>query len=265
MNTIKIKPLEGGKMPIKASEQASGYDCFVRSINHNPALNQVEFGLGFQMEFNDNLLVTIVPRSSLTKLKGCYVPNSMGVIDPDYRGELMIKIAYFDEQGYLDLINAYPVGSRVCQMVVAQAPKFNLLQVDELTETQRGEGGFGSTDNKEARPVLSVKPEFIDELVQLFISSDSKNGKTDLSIYEKLRLLKTSTIIKYCFDNKWAVYGGVGFVYHLLKKDGIEVCLYKEENDKMKYFALLQIAAAEKINDEKELLDHLLELQQKSK
>jgi dUTP pyrophosphatase len=72
---------------------------------------------------------------------GIAMTNAVGVIDSDYRGELQLSLAYTAGTGGYFLRQ----GQRVAQLVVVPAPMFDLIEVDELSDTQRGEGGFGST------------------------------------------------------------------------------------------------------------------------
>jgi dUTP pyrophosphatase len=69
--------------------------------------------------------------------------NSVGIVDSDYRGEVMLALynhSYMHADGY-----GISPGERIGQLVVVPAPTFDLIEVDELSDTQRGEGGFGST------------------------------------------------------------------------------------------------------------------------
>lgn len=136
---VKIKLLPGGKMPEKKSAGAAAWDCFAREdlfIRRNePKL----VGLGFAAEPPEGYYLEIVPRSSIglkTKLRQ---PNSVGIIDNDYRGEVK---AMYEAPGSCDFVKA---GDRIAQMILRKMEEADLVQVDELSETERGAKGFGST------------------------------------------------------------------------------------------------------------------------
>lgn len=80
------------------------------------------------------------PRSGLALRNGITVLNSPGTIDSDYRGELMVMLINLSSYPY-----EVGVGDRIAQLVVAPAPQVRFVEVEELDETERGEGGFGST------------------------------------------------------------------------------------------------------------------------
>lgn len=135
---VKIKLLPGGKMPVKKTADAAAWDCFAREdvvVGNNPVL----IGLGFMAEPPKGYYLEIVPRSSIglkTKLRQ---PNSVGIIDNDYRGEVK---AMYEAPGSCDFVKA---GDRIAQMILRKMEEADLVQVDELSETERGAGGFGST------------------------------------------------------------------------------------------------------------------------
>ena len=105
-----------------------------------------EYGTGLSMEIPEGYVGLIFPRSSI-----CKVPlslcNSVGVIDSGYRGEIILK---FDKRDRMSLEHppAYTAGDRVGQIMILPYPKIEFVDVDELTQTDRGTGGFGSTGVK---------------------------------------------------------------------------------------------------------------------
>lgn len=84
--------------------------------------------------------VQVRPRSGLALRNGVTVPNAPGTIDADYRGELMVLLANYGSEPFL-----IRRGTRIAQMVVAPVVQVELVQVDSLDDTERGDGGFGST------------------------------------------------------------------------------------------------------------------------
>jgi len=138
---VKVKLVEGGKLPQKSTEGAAAFDCYVRDMEWLEGRKKMRYYLGFKMEIPQGYVAKIFPRSSIYKT-GLRLTNDVGLIDPDYRGEVM---AIFDYQGTGKI---YALGERCCQMTIEKLPKVNLKVVDKLSETKRGEGGFGSTGNK---------------------------------------------------------------------------------------------------------------------
>ena len=142
---VKIKLLPGGKMPEKKSSGAAAWDCYAREdvvVGNNPVL----IGLGFMAEPPKGYYLEIVPRSSIglkTKLRQ---PNSVGIIDNDYRGEVK---AMYEVHCTCDCYGIgcaeIKAGERIAQMIIRKCEDVELVQVDELTKTVRGNGGFGST------------------------------------------------------------------------------------------------------------------------
>lgn len=156
---VKIKLLPGGKMPEKKSADAAAWDCFAREdvvVGNNPVL----IGLGFMAEPPKGYYLEIVPRSSTGLKTNLRQPNSIGVIDSDYRGEVKAmyeskieerKVAHsgtvFSAPVYkcVGTATSIKAGDRIAQMILRKKYDADLVQVEELSETERGTGGFGST------------------------------------------------------------------------------------------------------------------------
>ena len=136
---MKIKLIENGKMPVRMTGGACAFDCWARAYEPIPEFGQIRYWLGFALEGTEGFAALILPRSSICKTS-MRLSNSIGLIDRDYRGEVS---AVFDVIGDGNLL--YGVGERVVQMIIVPAPLFQLEQVDELSATDRGEGGYGST------------------------------------------------------------------------------------------------------------------------
>lgn len=132
---LKIKLAEGATLPSKAHSEDAGFDLTATSMKYHN--NFVEYGTGVFLEIPDGHMGLIFPRSSISKyqLSMC---NSVGVIDSNYRGELMIR---FTSLGSLH----YKTGDRIGQLVIIPIPAVELEQVDSLDDTERSEGGFGSS------------------------------------------------------------------------------------------------------------------------
>lgn len=126
--------------PSRGSSRAAGYDVrAAESVELQPGEIRL-VGTGFALELPDHLECQVRPRSGLALKHGITVPNSPGTIDPDYRGELRI---------ILQNLGRDPVrlqrGERIAQLVFARFEEPELVEVESLSETSRGDGGFGST------------------------------------------------------------------------------------------------------------------------
>jgi dUTP pyrophosphatase len=137
---VKLKKLHPDAVkPKYAKESDAGMDLIATSIIENTTF-QVTYGLGIAMEIPDGMVGLVFPRSSIRNTE-LMLSNSVGVIDAGYRGELQ---ATFNKLNGLDSI-AYNVGDRIAQIVIVPHPIVQFVEVDELSESKRGNGGFGST------------------------------------------------------------------------------------------------------------------------
>ena len=149
---IKFKKKdEHSRLPIKGSLHAAASDAYAHTITTRED-GKVVVGLGFSTEIPVGFKGIIVPRSNLTKYNWV-LNNSFGVIDSDYRGEWMAiftPILFTIDNGeflekVISPIFPYSVGDRVCQIFFDIVLDVELEEADELSSTERGEGGFGST------------------------------------------------------------------------------------------------------------------------
>ncbi len=141
---VRFKRLETNPdlpLPHRATPQAAGYD--VRTCEDEVVLAPGEIRLvatGLVMELPPGVECQVRPRSGLALRHGITLPNSPGTIDPDYRGELRV---------ILQNTGPEPVtlerGERIAQLVFARFETPEVVEADELGETRRGDGGFGST------------------------------------------------------------------------------------------------------------------------
>lgn len=137
---VKIKKLvPEAIVPVYAKEGDAGLDLTATSREIN---NQfIELGTGLAIEIPKGFVGLIFPRSSISKTD-LILANSVGVIDSGYRGEIKCR---FKANKSVDIMTMYSVGEKVAQLIIVPYPQINLVEVDELTDTARGEGGFGST------------------------------------------------------------------------------------------------------------------------
>lgn len=147
MQSVQFKRLHSDViMPKKGSAGAACFDLYSYSMSSEGRGYTVRTGLSIALPLNHVLL--ILPRSGLATKFGLTLQNSVGVIDEDYRGELIIKFNRgYDHPGG-EVAQALQHGQRVAQAMVVELPQVAWLEVDELPASVRGEGGFGSTGAK---------------------------------------------------------------------------------------------------------------------
>lgn len=138
---VKIKKLDPkAVIPKYAKPGDAGLDLTAISYKRDDYDNFV-YCTGLAIEIPEGYVGLLFPRSSNRKTYA-YMTNHVGVIDSGYRGEIMItyknrEVTHFQEP--------YHVGDRVAQLIIMPYPTINLVEVEELSETERGEGGHGST------------------------------------------------------------------------------------------------------------------------
>ena len=128
-------------LPSRATDHAAGYD--VRSAEEDFVLEPQEIRLvstGLVMELPGGMECQVRPRSGLALRHGITLANSPGTIDPDYRGELRIILKNGGAKSVV-----IPRGDRIAQLVFQRFLTPDVVEVSELSATERGEDGFGST------------------------------------------------------------------------------------------------------------------------
>lgn len=128
-------------LPERATPHAAGYD--IRSAEESVTLEPGEIRLvstGLVMELPVGVECQVRPRSGLALKHGITVPNSPGTIDPDYRGELRVIM-----QNLGPAAVTLSRGERIAQLVFARFDAPDVVLAEELSQTERGSGGFGST------------------------------------------------------------------------------------------------------------------------
>ena len=150
---VRIKKLsELAVVPSYAKDGDAGMDLIATSIISDTP-TQITYGLGVALEIPKGFVGLVFPRSSIRKT-GLQLSNSVGVIDSGYRGELQATFnKLFGSEGMYDEMKVnemqpneyYKVGDRVAQIMIIPYPPIEFEQADELSDTERGEGGFGST------------------------------------------------------------------------------------------------------------------------
>ena len=147
---VKIKKLyEDSILPTKAHATDAGYDLYAHSKSYDDDGNVV-YGSGVAMEIPQGYVGLVFPRSSNAK-KDLILSNSVGVIDSGFRGEIFFKfkpsnviekpdLAYIPES-----ISKYGVGDRIGQIIIMPYPEIEFVEVEELSDSERGNGGYGSS------------------------------------------------------------------------------------------------------------------------
>ena len=118
----------------------AGADLTATSIDLSP-YGQVVYGTGIAVEIPEGMVGLIFPRSSIRN-KNLVLSNSVGVIDSGYRGEIMATFLLTKQDESCDI---YDIGDRIAQLVIMPVPLAQYIEVDELSETERGTEGHGST------------------------------------------------------------------------------------------------------------------------
>lgn len=137
---VKIKKLnEKAVIPEYAHQHDGCMDLTATSMSITD--KYIEYGTGLAMEIPAGFVGLVFPRSSISK-KDLSLANSVGVIDAQYRGE--IKLRFRDSEVNF-LYDYYGVGDRIGQIMIIPRPSVTFTQVQELGNTIRGNGGFGSS------------------------------------------------------------------------------------------------------------------------
>lgn len=141
---VKIKKLrEGAKLPTRGTAGSAGadlYACIDESVTINPGdLKLIPTGIAIALP-DSSVVAYLYARSGLGVKHGICLSNGVGVIDSDYRGEVCVGLCNVSDMPY----TIEPL-ERIAQMVISPVIIPELTECDELDETERGAGGFGST------------------------------------------------------------------------------------------------------------------------
>jgi dUTP pyrophosphatase len=143
---MNVKKLDGrATLPTYGSQCAAGadlYACLDAPVTIEPA-QTVLIHTGVAMAIPDGLVGLIFARSGLASKKGLAPANKVGVIDSDYRGEIMVAL-----HNHGSVPQTVEPGDRIAQFLVMPVITAQFAEVDSLDETERGAGGFGSTGTK---------------------------------------------------------------------------------------------------------------------
>lgn len=140
---LKVKKLRDNViLPTRGSKQAAGIDlyaCIDGPITVDPGATVV-IPSGIACEFPEGYFGAVVPRSSVGIKRHLSLPNNLGVIDNDYRSEIMMAFTNIGTTAEIIEPN-----ERLAQMILLPYVIYDIVETDTLSETERGEGGIGST------------------------------------------------------------------------------------------------------------------------
>ena len=140
MLQVAIKKLHSNAViPSYAKPGDAGLDITATSVISNSTF-EVTYGTGLAIEIPTDHVGLLFPRSSVRKYD-LQLSNSVGVIDSGYRGE--IQFTFNKTQGFDSM--KYKIGDRIGQLVILPYPQIQLVEEQQLSDTERGEGGFGSS------------------------------------------------------------------------------------------------------------------------
>jgi dUTP pyrophosphatase len=139
---VKIKKLDSKAVtPAYAKAGDAAMDLTAISIAKvdKDEFGYLEYGTGLAIEIPEGYVGLLFPRSSISN-SGLILTNSVGVIDSGYRGEIKFRFKHIPDTSF------YKVGDRIGQLIIMPYPQIEFEEVQELSSTERGEGGFGSTN-----------------------------------------------------------------------------------------------------------------------
>lgn len=140
---VKIKKLDpNAVIPSYAKTGDAAMDLTATSIAKvdRDEFGYLEYGTGLAFEIPEGYVGLLFPRSSISN-SGLILTNSVGVLDSGYRGEVKFRFKHIPDTVY------YKPGDRVGQIIIIPYPQITLEEVEELSSSERSEGGFGSTGN----------------------------------------------------------------------------------------------------------------------
>jgi dUTP pyrophosphatase len=142
MNIIQLNP--DAVIPAYESTEAAGLDLvIIDSYEIGPGCLAL-LNTGIAMEIDEGFCGLVMPRSSTFKKTNLIIPNSPGLIDSDYRGEILIQVLNLSRE-----VCKLEAGTKLAQLVISPVKRASFNIVQKLGDTERGEGGFGSTDKNQ--------------------------------------------------------------------------------------------------------------------
>ena len=134
-------PIIAAQVPAYAHPGDAGADLVsTEAVRLGPG-ERALVGTGVRIALPDGYVAFVVPRSGLAARHGITIVNSPGTVDAGYRGEIKVSLLNTDASQAYDVA----VGDRIAQLIIMPVPRVRFVAVDELPDSSRGEGGFGST------------------------------------------------------------------------------------------------------------------------
>lgn len=145
---VKLKLLrDNAKLPTKGSDQAAGFDLYACSDEYFEATiyphETCKVGTGIALAIPVGYYGAVYARSGLATKQGLRPANCVGIIDSDYRGEIIVALHNDSNEP-----QTYKNGDRIAQLIIEPCPDIQYRIVDNLDETERGDGGFGHTGTR---------------------------------------------------------------------------------------------------------------------
>ena len=143
MLEVKFKKLnDKAELPEYAKKGDAGLDLKATSVDYSKEFECYIYGTGLAVEIPEGYVGLLFPRSSIRKY-GLALTNCVGVIDSGYRGEIMLTFRpQFDGTP-----EVYKVSDKICQLIIMPYPIIKPIEATELSKTERGENGHGSSGN----------------------------------------------------------------------------------------------------------------------
>lgn len=146
MHEVKVKKLrDDAKLPVYGTEFSAGADlcaCLDAPVTLQPNETRL-ISIGISMEIPDGYAGLVYARSGLASKRGLAPANKVGVVDSDYRGEFFVPL-----HNHGTVPQTIEPGERIAQMILTPYLTAKFIEADALSDTARGEGGFGSTGTK---------------------------------------------------------------------------------------------------------------------
>ena len=144
MKKVQVKAkITTGDFPKYSTELSAGMDLRSTIKTSIAPMKRMLIPTGLYLELPDGYEAQVRPRSGLAIKKGITVLNTPGTIDADYRGEIGVILVNLSNEDFV-----IENGERIAQLIIAKHERAEWIEVTELSETSRGEGGFGSTGVK---------------------------------------------------------------------------------------------------------------------
>ena len=134
-------PIIAAQVPAYARPGDAGADLVSTEALRLEPGQRALVGTGVRIALPDGYVAFVVPRSGLAARHGITIVNSPGTVDAGYRGEIKVSLLNTDASQAYDVA----VGDRIAQLIIMPVPRVRFVAVDELPDSARGEGGFGST------------------------------------------------------------------------------------------------------------------------